>query len=283
LINVGKKYLSEEIYVDPETLTTANFQRTPADETILKDTDPQFRVFNLAPNRFNESRTSYFHRSIGGYHPAKLRLYQDLVENQLSKQGLNMGVMNMLNTRYFLLPGEQGGAPANVQRNDSALGAAWFVRRVEPVNGPAAEMKALDNFDPAQTAFIDQSTQSVQVPQITPDSAATIRLAHYNNDTIRYQTTAASPQFAVFSEIYYPAGWNAYLDGKKTDYYKVNYLLRGMPVPAGNHTIEFRFEPAVYYNSYRIAFWSSILVYLFFLGGILVSLWQRRKEGHRPF
>ena len=281
LVNIGKKYLGEEIYVDPETLTTANFQKTPADEMILQDKDPQFRVFNLTPDRFNESRTAYYHRSVGGYHPAKLRLYQDLIENQLSKQGLNMPVMNMLNTRYFLIPGEQGGAPANVQRNDSALGAAWFVRQVQPVSGPAAEMKALDNFDPAQTAFIDQAAQPLQLPQISPDTTATIRLAHYNNDTIRYQTTAASPQFAVFSEIYYPAGWNAYLDGKKTDYYRVNYMLRGMPVPAGNHTIEFRFEPAVYYNSYRVAFWASILLYLFFFGGIFYSVWERRKEAHR--
>jgi hypothetical protein len=280
LVAVGKKYLNEDNYMDAEEYTGANFQPTPVDEAILKDTDPHFRVFMLTGDRFASSpataRTMYYHRSVGGYHPAKLRIYQDLIENQLSKDSLNMPVLNMLDTRYFLMPNQQGSDVANVQQNGSALGAAWFVQTLQPVNGPAAEMKALDNFDPKQTAYFDQKTERITM-QPTADPSATIHITKYDNDTIAYATNAASAQFAVFSEIYYPAGWNAYLDGKKTNYYKVNYLLRGMPVPAGQHTIMFRFEPASYTNSYSVALWSGILLYLA-LAAALFMAWRERRN-----
>jgi hypothetical protein len=278
LFTVDRKYLSDENYMDAETYSSYNFKPSPADEAILKDTDPHFRVYNLSPDRFNEARTSYYHRSVGGYSPAKLSLYQDLIENQLSKQQLNMGVYNMLDTRYFLIPDEKGNV-VNMQKNDSALGAAWFVRQLVPAATPAGEMKSLDSFNAKQTAFYDASSQKINSP-FNFDPAATIRLEHYNNDTIQYKTTASSPQFAVFSEVYYPAGWNAYVDGKKTEYYKVNYLLRGMPVPAGDHTIEFRFEPSVYYTSYSVAFWSTVIMYLLILGG-LIMVYRRENEINR--
>jgi uncharacterized membrane protein YfhO len=137
-------------------------------------------------------------------------------------------------------------------------------------------MKALDNFDPRQVAFYDQGLQKITA-QPVPDPAATIRLTKYDNDTVVYQTNAPTPQFAVFSEIYYPGGWNAYLDGKKTDFYKVNYLLRGMPVPAGQHTITFQFEPAPYKTSYQVALWSGILLYLM-LAAALFMLWRQNKR-----
>lgn len=277
LFAIGRKYLGEEEYVDVDTYTSANFTPTPADVTILQDKDPHFRVMNLSPDRFNESRTAYFHRSIGGYHPAKLRLFQDLIENQLSKPQLSMPVMNMLDTRYFLLP-EQQGQGMNVQRNDSALGAAWFVNNIRVVNSPIEEMKALDDFNPAETAIIDKSTQAVTQFPVSADTSASIQLLKYDADTIVYKTVSPSPQFAVFSEIYYPAGWNAYLDGKKTDYYKVNYLLRGMPVPAGTHTIEFRFEPSVYSTSYSIALWSTIAMYIFIIGGFIMSYLEAKRR-----
>jgi hypothetical protein len=218
----------------------------------------------------------YYHRSVGGYHPAKLRLYQDLIENQLSKDSLNTAVLDMLDTKYLLLPNQQGSDVGSVQQNTGALGAAWFVGRLQPVNGPAAEMKALDHFDPRQVAFYDQKSERISA-QPAPDASASIRLAKYDNDTVLYVTNAATPQFAVFSEIYYPAGWNAYLDGKKTDYYKVDYLLRGMPVPAGQHTITFRFEPASYITGYKVALWSGILLYLALAAAAFV-LWRKRRN-----
>ena len=274
LFITGKKYLGEDNYTDADTYTETNFKTSQADALILQDKDPHYRVYNLAPDRFNESKTAYYHRSIGGYHAAKLRLYQDLIETQLSKNPMNMAVLNMLDTKYFLLPDQQTGAVI-VQKNDSAMGAAWFVKQLQTVNGPVEEIKALDKFDPAQTAFIDKA-QNAALTQPSFDSSAKIKLTKYNNDEIEYDSDAKSEQFAVFSEIYYSAGWNAYIDGKKTPHYKVNYLLRGMPVAAGHHVINFKFEPASYKTGYTLATIGNILLYLLLIGGIYMSF--RKKE-----
>ena len=275
LFITGKKYLGEDNYTDSDTYMETNFKPSAADGIILQDKDPHYRVYNLSTDRFNESKTAYYHRSVGGYHAAKLRLYQDLIENQLSKNPLNMGVLNMLDTKYFLIPNPQTGEITNVQKNDSAMGAAWFVKEIKTVNGPVEDIKALDKFEPSQTVFIDVN-QKADIHQPAFDSTAKVRLTNYNNDEIGYETDAKSDQFAVFSEIYYSAGWNAYLDGKKTPYYKVNYLLRGMPVPAGHHTIQFKFEPASYKTGYALATAGNVLLYLFLIGGLFMSF--RKKE-----
>ena len=274
LFIAGKKYLGEDNYTDADTYTETNFKASQADALILQDKDPHYRVYNLAPDRFNESKSAYYHRSIGGYHAAKLRLYQDLIEIQLSKDPMNMAVLNMLDTKYFLFPDQKTGV-VNVQKNDSAMGAAWFVKEIKTVNGPVEEIKALDNFDPAKTVFIDKG-QNVNATQLTFDSSAKIKLTKYNNDEIEYESDAKSDQFAVFSEIYYSAGWNVYIDGKKTPYYKVNYLLRGMPVAAGHHVINFKFEPASYKTGYTLATIGNILLYLLLIGGLYMSF--RKKE-----
>jgi hypothetical protein len=275
LFIIGKKYLGEDNYIESDSYIEANFSPSQADAAILQDKDPHYRVYNLAPDRFNESKTSYYHRSIGGYHAAKLRIYQDLIETQLSKNPLNIAVLNMLDTKYFLIPDQQGSVTINVQKNDSALGAAWFVKQIQTVNGPVEEIKALDNFDPAQTAFIDKA-QNANIPPLSFDSSAKISLAKYTNDEIEYVSDTKTDQFAVFSEIYYSAGWNAYVDGKKTPHYKVNYLLRGMAVPAGHHTIVFKFEPTSYKTGYTMATIGNILLYIFLMGGIYMSF--RKKE-----
>ncbi|CAN5160556.1 YfhO family protein [soil metagenome] len=270
LMATGKKYLNDESYIDTDEYTGANFTPSPFDQQILKDTDPHFRIYALGSDRFLSSPTTarmmYYHRPIGGYHPAKLRLYQDLIESQLSTPELNMGVLNMLDTRYFLIPDEKGNI-ANLRKNDSALGGAWFVKNIKVVNGPAEEMKSLDNFNPAETAFIDKA-QKAQLAQLNFDTTDKIVLSKYDNDLIEYVSDAKSQQFAVFSEIYYPAGWNAYVDDNKTDYYKVNYLLRGMPIPAGHHIIRFKFEPASYKIAYNIALSGGIVLYLVLIIGL---------------
>ncbi|MGI8600875.1 MAG: YfhO family protein [Chitinophagaceae bacterium] len=276
LFATGKNYLNEDNYIDKESYTDVIFSRTEADNLILADKDPHFRVYNLAPDRFNESRTSYFHRSIGGYHPAKLRLYQDLIENQLSKDQLNMDVMRMLDVKYFLFNDQQGRQ--NVQPNDTTMGAAWFVQELQPVSNPVEEINSLDQFNPAETAFI-QKDQMPKGIQPTFNRSGTIALTKYVNDEIVYTTESPSNQFAVFSEIYYPAGWNAYLDGNKTDYYKVNYLLRGMPVPAGKHTIMFKFEPGIYYTSYTLALIGNILLYLMLAAAVVYAILRYRNQG----
>lgn len=279
LFIIGKKYLGEDNYIESDSYTEANFKPSQADALILQDKDPHYRVYNLAPDRFSESKSAYYHRSIGGYNAAKLRLYQDLIETQLSKNPPNMAVLNMLDTKYFLIPDQQTGN-VNVSKNDSAMGAAWFVKQIQTVNGPVEEINALDNFDPKQTAFIDKA-QNANISQLAFDSSAKIKLAKYTNDEIEYESEAKSDQFAVFSEIYYSSGWNAYIDGKKSPYYKVNYLLRGMPVAAGKHAIKFKFEPASYKTGYTMATMGNILLYIFLIGGLYMSF--RKKELNYSF
>lgn len=276
LLVLDSKYLNSENFMDPESYQSENFHPSPANQQILQDTSSHYRVFNVAPDRFSESMTSYFHRSIGGYHPAKLRIYQDLIENQLSKGVPNMQVLNMLDTRYFIVP-TQNNQQA-VQRNEAALGACWLVPEVKFVNGPVEEINALDSFNAVTTAIVDNSYKGLVASQPVADSTASIQLKEYSNDYISYNFKSGSNQFAVFSEVYYPSGWNAYIDGKKVEYCKTNYVLRGLPVPAGPHTIEFKFEPSSYYTGQKLSYIGNFLLYASLLGGILMLLKQQKAR-----
>ncbi len=268
LLSVDTRYLNSTNYQEAESYE-GNFSPDAGEQQILKDKDPHFRVYNLAPDRFQESLTAYYLRSIGGYHPAKLSIYQDLIENQISKG--NTQVLNMLDTKYFLMPPQQqqqqSAAPA-VQLNDSAMGACWYVNEVKFVHGPAEEMKALNNFNAAQTAFVDDSFKPIVNAVSGTDATAKISLASYDADDIKYTSRSSTNRFAVFSEVYYPAGWNAYIDGKKTGYCKANYVLRGMSIPAGNHAIEFKFEPASYYMGQTIVYITSAALWLCIAAGL---------------
>lgn len=288
LFSIDNKYLNSDSYQDAETVQNANFSPTPAQQQIMQDKTPHYRVLNLGdvpPNPFNDALTSYYLRSIGGYHPAKLRIYQDVMEGQFSKKdgGLNMAVLNMLDTKYIIVaPQQQGRQPQgpvqqSVQQNPEALGAAWFVKNVQYTDGPAQGLNALGSFDPKNTAIVDKSNQS-KVGSFQYDSTAKIELASYDNDAIKYSTTSQTPQFAVLSEIYYPAGWNAYLDGKKTDYVNANYILRGIPVPSGKHDIEFKFEPTSAIQGQKIIYASNTLFWLCFAAGIFGLIKSKRKE-----
>jgi len=279
LLVVAKKYLNSENYQDESSYQASNFAPTPADQQILQDTDPHYRVFNLSTgDPFNDAITSYYHRSVGGYHAAKLRMYQDIIENQFAKPGggLNMGVLNMLDTRYVITRSQDQQQPMPVvQRNPDALGAAWFVKNIQYVNGPIEAIKALDHLNPKDTAIMDNAFKA-GTSQPVFDSAATIKLVSYDNDAIKYATSAKSNQFAVLSEVYYPDGWKAYMDGRETAYTNVNYILRGIAVPAGQHTIEFKFEPASYYTSQKLVYISNILLWLTIAGSIFV-LWKQNR------
>ncbi|MBX2921435.1 MAG: YfhO family protein [Chitinophagaceae bacterium] len=268
-------YLNSENYLDEDSYQSQSFHPTAANTQILQDKDPHYRVYSLSPDRFSEATTSYFHRSVGGYHAAKLRIYQDLIETQLAKSPMNMDVLNMLDTRYFIIPPQQQQQQYSVYKNDSALGAVWFVKHIQYVNGPVEEIKAMDKFGPKDTAIIDVGFKNIAGNDPVYDTAAVINMESYDNDEIKYSSTSSSPQFAVFSEVYYPAGWNAYLDGKKVDYVKVNYVLRGMPVPAGKHEIIFKFEPASYYTGQKLIYFGNILFYLA-LAIAAFSLWRNR-------
>jgi hypothetical protein len=279
LLAEGKKYLSEDNFVEPVDIENS-FVATPADKQILADPDKHFRVFDESDQGngpFNSARASYFHNSVGGYHPAKLGLYQDIIENQLSKG--NMTVFNMLNTRYFIQANPKTGQPL-ASLNPAAFGPCWLVKAIHFVNNSDEEMKALDSINTKDTAIVQKSFESKIKFMPVPDSSATIRLLENLNDKLSYQFSSKTNQFAVFSEVYYNKGWNVYLDGNSADYCKVDYVLRGMPIPAGDHRIEFRFEPRTFYLGEKISWVASIIAYLLFFGAIWWTWtdWNKKKK-----
>jgi hypothetical protein len=276
LFSNGSKYLSKENYVDQEELISKNFTPSEADNIILQDKDPHFRVYNAGADAFSETRTSYFHRSIGGYHAAKLRNYQDIIETKFDGK-LSFNVLNILDTRYILVPSNQENGRPQVQKNDQALGAAWLIDSLVVVADPVQELKRIDSINPSTTALISGG-KTINSRTYQRDSSSVIKLKNYNNDSVSYSFNSNSKQFAVFSEVYYPAGWNAYVDGKKVDYERVNYFLRGMEIEAGKHEIRFVFEPAVYIQSSKIANLSGWAFYIVLLGGISMLFLNRKKS-----
>jgi hypothetical protein len=276
LLPVGKRYLNNDNFLEPEQ-NEATFTPSQADLQILQDKDPHYRVFNLTTDPFTDAITSYHHESIGGYHAAKLSIYQDLIENQLSKQPMNMQVINMLNTKYFIVPDSTGQAMA--QMNPGALGNAWLVKMIKFVPDAAAEMKALNDFNAADEAVVQEQFRASIPFQPVADSTARIKMEKNENDVITYDFSAAGNQFAVFSEVYYDRGWKAFIDGKEAPIVKTNYVLRGLAVPAGQHKIEFRFEPKSYIMGHRITSISQILLLLFFAVGIFME-YRKRKNAN---
>ena len=250
--SVNKRYLNDDNFARKSKVQLP-YQVTAADQQILRDKDPNFRVFNQSVSTFNDASTSYFHKSIGGYHGAKLKRYQELIENHISKG--NMAVLNMLNTKYFINPKGQA------QQNPGAMGNAWFVNEINIVANADDEITALDGFNPAKSAIVD-TRFSQQMIDGLDNTGASISLTEYKPNYLKYNSTTLKEGIAIFSEIYYDKGWNAYVNGELKPYFRANYVLRGMKIPAGNHVVEFKFEPAVYHVSELIALASSITLLL---------------------
>ena len=249
---INKRYLNDDNFVRKSKVETP-YQPTQADNQILNDKDPNFRVYNQSVSTFNDASTSYFHKSIGGYHGAKLKRYQELIGNHISKG--NMAVLNMLNTKYFINPKGQA------QQNPGAMGNAWFINEINTVANADAEIASLNGFNPANTAIVDVRFSEQMIDGL--DNVGTsITLAEYKPNYLKYNSTSSKNGIAIFSEIYYDKGWNAYVDGELKPHFRANYVLRGMQIPAGNHVVEFKFEPAVYHVSERIALASSIILLL---------------------
>ncbi len=198
----------------------------------------------------------------------KLALYQDIIQRQLSAG--NMQVFNMLNAKYFITADQKTGQPEE-RINPGALGNVWFVKGIRIAKNADDEMSILNTLDTKDSAVIDARYQSMITIKPQYDSTASIKLVEYENDKMSYQSNASSNQLAVFSEVYYPYGWDAFIDGKKTPYTRVNYLLRGMPVPAGSHKIEFVFAPRSVILSDKITMWLSILLYIMLIAGIVIE------------
>ncbi len=276
LLAEGKKYLNDDTYVDPESIEES-FSLSDADKKIKADPEKNFRVLDESSgDPFQDSHASYYHNSVGGYHPAKLALYNDLIEHQLTKG--NQMVYNMLNTKYIIRKGPNGQEDV-ATLNPGAFGSCWLVSAIKYVNTADEEMAALDSVNVRDTAIVQRS-YATDIPFMpVKDSTASIKLTDNENDRITYQFNAKTNQFVVFSEIYYHKGWDAYIDGKKSAYAKVDYVLRGMSVPAGSHIIEFRFEPRSYVIGNRISVWAAIFTYLLLIAAAVQLV--RGKRGKK--
>ncbi|MCX6291997.1 MAG: YfhO family protein [Bacteroidetes bacterium] len=274
--SVDKKYMNNDHFIS-KNKSDKPFEATNADLQILQDTSLSYRVYNTSVNPFTDAATSYFHKSIGGYHGAKLKRYHELIENQLSKN--NMNVLNMLNAKYIIVRPKDVPEPM-AQQNPGAMGNAWFVKEIKWVPNADSEMSSLTNFNPAQTAIVDKRFDSdLNSFKFIPDSTASIRLTSYAPNALTYESNTTAKQLAVFSEIYYADGWNAYLDGAKVPYVRTNYVLRGMVVPEGKHKIDFKFEPEYYFKTLSISTAGSVLATLIILGYFVYSF---RKKSDAP-
>ena len=236
---VDKRFLNDDSF-KPTTYKKQLFAQYPYEKLILQDPDPHFRVINFSVNTFNEARTSYYLKSIGGYSAVKLRRYQDLINEHISK--MNPNVLNMLNTKYFIVRAENGNIYPEL--NPDAFGNAWYVDSLLIVNTPNEESDALNVINPRNTAVLDaQFSDFVSNYKLERDPAANVRLTKYTPEYIEYQAYSEKDGVVVFSEIYYPYGWKAYINGEFVEHFRVNYVLRALNVPAGEHHIRFEFRP----------------------------------------
>ncbi|SHG15520.1 YfhO family protein [Flavobacterium defluvii] len=269
LFFVDKKYVSAKDFVSPVQIA-APFQETPADAKILEDTT-HYRVFDMDGN-MSSATASYFHHSIGGYHAAKPRRMQQLFDYQIANKTkpMNLEILNMLNVKY-VIQRDTTGAPIPTI-NPDANGNAWFVSTVKLVNKPDDVMKALDHIDTKKVAVfnVHEHESKFQNARMKKqwDTTGTIKVVQYKPNYIKYESDNAKDGLAVFSEIYYKNGWNAYIDGKLTDHFPVDYVLRAMEIPGGKHKIEFKFEPQIIKTGGTINLISSIGMLLLLAGGI---------------
>ena len=261
LVPVNKRFFNNDNFVKAKD-NDAYFKMQPYEEEILRDTDLDFRVLNLTANTFNDSRTSYRLKSIGGYSAVKLRRYQDLIDEHISK--MNWNVLNMLNTKYIIT--QRGVYP-----NPDALGNAWFVDNVQFVPTPDDESAALNSLDLHKNAVADEKFREVLTCTPRPSIEDHIVLEEYTPNRLRYTTSCANDRVAVFSEIYYPHGWHLYIDGEEKEIGRVNYVLRAAVIPAGEHDVRMEFVPdALVWD--KLGYTLVILILLISAGCIGLSL-----------
>lgn len=260
LVTVDKKYVNNDDFQSARKIEKP-FSPSIVDTQILEDKS-YYRVANFAVDPMNDGSTSYFHKSIGGYHAAKLGKYQELFDYQISNN--NIEVLNMLNTKYFIFT--DGNQQQAVQINPELNGNAWFVNKLSFVDSANEEIKVLDSLKTKTEAVLKAKYSEGLTEKYQKDSAAFIQLTNYKANHLTYESSANSEQFAVFSEIYYPKGWNAYINGELKPHYNVNYVLRGLEIPKGEHTIEFKFEPTVISMGNTIVLVSYILLVIISFG-----------------
>ncbi|MFK7920763.1 MAG: YfhO family protein [Bacteroidia bacterium] len=304
MIPINQRYLKiNKDTTETERKYQARFNPTKADQFILQDQDPNYRVLNLSTNTFNDAATSYFHKHIGGYHAAKMQRYSEVILRHIqpeiqemvqvanlpdSARGVGMSrlqVINMLNTRYMIFSPGDAQNPPQILQNPAAMGNAWLVSNIQFVDDADAEIAALNSFDPRRTAIVNQTIKDgaykEQLAGVNPQPAPGDRiiLTDFQPNKLTYQTSANQDQVAVFSEVYYNdgKGWNAYIDNEQVPHFNANYILRGLKIPAGEHTVEFRFEPSAFYTGNTLSLVFSILVILL-LGGALFMTFRPKAE-----
>ncbi len=290
--SVNKRYLYDDQFVEKGTEMKPYLKPSQTDALILQDKALDYRVLNFATNTFNENETSYWHKSVGGYHAAKLRRYQEMIEEhihgEMSALGKDLGeaegdmqrvdsthfpVLNMLNTRYFIVPAQDGKTMP--VRNPYALGNAWFVNEVKYAENANEEIDAIHHINPAHTAVVDKRF-SAEVKQPSTDSTATVTLTSYEPNDLTYKVSSRNGGVVVFSEIYYP-GWQSFVDGQEVPHGRADYILRAMNVPAGEHTVRFVFDPHSLHVTEGVAYASLGVLALGVVAGLAVSL-RRKKE-----
>ncbi|MDT3402958.1 hypothetical protein [Mucilaginibacter terrae] len=269
LWTIDKRYLKDENFVSKEDVMKP--QQREVDGFILRDKDPNFRVFDLAGgDPFSNANTSYFHKSIGGYHAAKLKRYQELIENQFSKS-INQDVLDMLNTKY-IINNDPKSNTASMQANQTACGNAWFVKSIKYAKNSDEEMQAISSFDPKNEAIVDEQYKNLLNNKPTVlDPNATISLTSYSPDTLVYKAGSTSEQTAVFSEVFYDKGWKMYIDNIEKPFFRADYLLRAAVIPVGNHEIKFIFHPTSYYTGETISLIASVLLILTLVGALYIE------------
>ena len=293
--DVNKRYLNDSMFSAPQPAEQF-FQKTPADEAILQDSDLYYRVVNLAVSTFNDNTTSYWHKSIGGYHAAKLRRYQELIEAHIQPELVALHqsvvasggrldsvrgdsifpVLNMLNTKYAIIA-LQGGETLPVQ-NPWAQGNAWFVDDVQIVDNADEELAALATANLRTTAVIDRSRFPAAASLSSTGAAdGELRLTDYVANALTFEAETAAPRLAVFSDIYYP-GWRCTIDGEDTDIMRADYVLRAVVIPAGKHQVEFRFDPQSLHTTEAVANTSLVALILLFLALVGYEIYRRRRS-----
>lgn len=293
---VDKRFLNNDDFVTEKTYTSY-FKKTPYEEQLMEDKDPNFRVLNLASNTFNEARTSYYLKSIGGYSAAKLRRYQDLIDEHISKEmnplmnavvqtNGQLGncyadtifpVLNMLNMKYVIVPLQNNQQIAVL--NPNAMGNAWFVDTVRFTQTPDEECEAIGQINLHTTAVVDEKYKDLVKNTSAPtDTTAAIHLTSYAPDVLNYEYTSSSEGTVVFSEIFYPYGWKAYIDNKPAEHFRADYTLRALNVPAGKHAIRFEFRPDSVIKGEKVSYAFIILLLTATVGLIVFDILRRRKQ-----
>ncbi|GMO32226.1 MAG: YfhO family protein [Candidatus Azobacteroides pseudotrichonymphae] len=283
---IDRHYLNYKSFASQKL--AESYKKTASDEFILRDTSLSYRVLNISRDTFNETNTSFFHKSIGGYHAAKLKRYQELIDHriineintiysvfqtatsfdELQNVFKNTPTLNMLNAKYIIYHPDKEPL-INLQAN----GNAWFVSKFVFVDNANQEMKALNNINPQQTAIINKDfTKSIKIKNIVPDSTSFIQLVEYKPNYLKYISSTTFDQLAIFSEIYYKNGWKSFIDQKPVEHFRADWALRAMCLPAGRHIVEFRFEPDKYNLFAQISSIASLIILLGFVGILIFQL-----------